>query len=168
MLNKSDWEKSLREEVSMELDRFNGVRISDLLDGGRHENLRKVVFNAVSAHVAIAIHRLAEIEVVDPAVAVPEPPAKEIVEDKEEWADKKDDITGGSKPPHDGLCRNCRKRVPLNRFKLCYACWVEDEISSREKKEGREWKSGDAHPTWCHCEGLGEHRHRDGSDRRAN
>lgn len=89
-------------------------------------------------------------------------------EDKEDGADKKDETTGGAKPPADGLCRNCRKRVPLNRFKLCYACWVESEITDREKKLGREWRPGDKHPGWCHCEGLGEHRLTDGSDGRAN
>ncbi len=113
----------------------------------------------------------AETEVADPAAPAADqekPAEKPAEEDKEAWADEKDETTGASKPPHDGLCRNCRKRVPLNRFKLCYACWVESEITDREKKEGREWKAGDAHPDWCHCEGLGEHRLTDGSDRRAN
>lgn len=76
--------------------------------------------------------------------------------------------TGGAKPPADGLCRNCKRRVALNRFKLCYPCWVEAEIIDREKKEGREWKPGEAHPSWCHCEGLGEHRLASGADRGAN
>jgi hypothetical protein len=77
-------------------------------------------------------------------------------------------IHGGAKPPEDGLCRNCKMRRRLNRFKLCYPCWVEAEIIDREKREGREWKPGDPHPEWCHCEGLGEHKSASGASRGNN
>ena len=107
-----------------------------------------------------------------PAVLDPEaPPAgpqapAEAPPDREADAEPRP-TTGGAKPPEDGLCRNCRQRRRLNRFKLCYPCWVEAEIADREKREGREWKPGDPHPAWCKCEGLGEHRLPGGADRRS-
>ncbi len=82
--------------------------------------------------------------------------------------DKENTLDTGKPPPEDGLCRNCKARRKLNRHKLCYPCWVEDEIVTREKKEGREWKPGEPHPAWCGCEGLGEHKNRDGSSRGNN
>lgn len=109
----------------------------------------------------------AEIAVEEPAVAPAEPKA-EPTPDKEADANPRPTGTGGAKPPEDGLCRNCRQRRKLNRFKLCYPCWVESEISDREKREGRAWKPGDKHPDWCHCEGLGEHKNGDGTARGFN
>lgn len=109
-----------------------------------------------------------ETAVEGPIVAPADPTLKELPpEDKEDSADARP-TTGGAKPPEDGLCRNCKRRVRLNRFKLCYPCWVEAEIIDREKKEGREWKPGDKHPAWCHCEGLGEHKSGGGASRGNN
>jgi hypothetical protein len=94
----------------------------------------------------------------------PLPPAEE---DREADADPRPSC-GGAKPPEDGLCRSCKRRLPLNRHRLCYKCWVEAEIMDREKREGRDWKPGDPHPAWCGCEGLGEHKSGDGTARGFN
>lgn len=109
--------------------------------------------------------KVAEPEVA-PAPAAPKPPEESEVQRRGEEDPRP--THGGAKPPEDGLCRNCRQRRRLNRFKLCYPCWVEAEIIDREKREGREWKAGDPHPSWCHCEGLGEHQNGDGSARGFN
>lgn len=63
----------------------------------------------------------------------------------------------GRRPPKDGTCRRCGLDKPVNRVMLCYRCWVITEIEDREKKEGRHWTPGMAHPEWCRCEGLPEH-----------
>jgi hypothetical protein len=63
----------------------------------------------------------------------------------------------GRRPPKEGKCRKCHQDRPLNRLMLCYKCWVEEEIKDREKKEGRHWHEGMAHPDWCQCTGLGAH-----------
>lgn len=115
---------------------------------------------------------LAETEVQDPSLA-PAAPVADPKAPEETEAERRGDMeerphTGGAKPPEDGLCRNCRMRRRLNRFKLCYPCWVEAEITDREKKAGREWKAGDPHPAWCNCEGLGEHKNADGTARGFN
>jgi hypothetical protein len=36
------------------------------------------------------------------------------------------------------------------------------------KKRGVEWKPGDPHPSFCSCEGLGEHKNGDGTARGFN
>lgn len=112
----------------------------------------------------------AETETADPAVAPAEPTEKlfEETEAQRRGDEQERPSTGGAKPPEDGLCRNCRQRRHLNRFKLCYPCWVEAEIIDREKREGRQWKPGDPHPAWCHCEGLGEHKNPDNTARGFN
>ena len=104
------------------------------------------------------------------APTAPAAPEEAPSDEKDEKADidKENELGTGKPPPEDGLCRNCRNRRKLNRHKLCYPCWVGDEIEQREKKEGREWKPGDPHPAWCGCEGLGEHKNRDGSSRGNN
>ncbi len=76
--------------------------------------------------------------------------------------------TGGAEPPKPGPCRECRRLRQLNRLKLCYPCFVDLNISDGMKKRGEEWKSGDKHPAWCDCEGLGEHPERDNGAWRGN
>ncbi len=103
------------------------------------------------------------------APSTTEAPAKEKeVEDKEDDADPKDDTTGGSKPPANGKCKICGRERALNRKFVCYVCHVESNLTELEKKMGREWKAGDPHPDYCDCEGLGEHKNRDGSYRGSN
>lgn len=115
---------------------------------------------------------LAEIETPTAPVEAPieapkEKEKKSELEEAEEDAEPKDEH-GATKPPEDGLCRNCRQRKPLNRLKLCYPCWVELCLKDEAKKRGGEWKSGDPHPAWCSCEGLGEHKNGDGTARGFN
>lgn len=110
-----------------------------------------------------------EVKTAEPAVAPAAAPKEpELTEAQKRGEEEPRPTHGGAKPPEDGLCRNCRQRRRLNRFKLCYPCWVEAEIVDGEKKRGREWKPGDTHPEWCHCEGLGEHKVRDGGAWRGN
>ena len=114
---------------------------------------------------------LNETETVEaPAVDAPaEAPAKELPpEDKEDGTDKKDETTGGSKPPENERCKICGRERPCNRRHVCYVCHVEANLVECEKLRGREWKAGDPHPDYCDCEGLGEHRNPDGTDRGAN
>lgn len=56
------------------------------------------------------------------------------------------------KPPSDGPCKRCGENKPINRLMLCYPCWVKVEL----EKSG--WKEGMSHPSWCQCEGIGEHQ----------
>lgn len=102
-----------------------------------------------------------EAEVLE-APAIPETEPKTPPETKES---EKKILKRSRKPPDDGLCRRCKQRRKLNRHKLCYPCFVESEIIDREKLEGKEWIPGDPHPSWCCCEGLGEHQERDGTSR---
>lgn len=92
---------------------------------------------------------------------------KSALDEAEEDAEPKDE-NGGSKPPEDGLCRECKRRRHLNRLKLCYPCFVDLVIMDETKKRGIEWKSGDKHPDFCACEGLGEHPGRDHGAWRGN
>ena len=126
-----------------------------------------------------ALRVRSESEVADPETADPAAPAEAPApdeskdEDKSALLDALDDAepkdeNGGTKPPEDGLCRECKRRRPLNRLKLCYPCFVELVIIDEAKKRGYEWKTGNPHPDWCACEGLGEHRKPDGTYRGAN
>jgi hypothetical protein len=87
---------------------------------------------------------------------------------KDPGAKDREALAGSRKPPEDGKCKRCGMVRRLNRHKMCYPCYVETEIMEREKREGREWIPGDKHPDWCHCEGLGEHKNGDGSQRGIN
>lgn len=109
------------------------------------------------------------VTIVDPATLPAEAPAEEksALDEAKDDAEPKDE-NGGAKPPEDGPCRECRRHRRLNRLRLCYACWVALSLADDMKKRGVEWKPGDKHPDWCGCEGLGEHRMPDGSDRGAN
>jgi hypothetical protein len=125
---------------------------------------------------AFTIHENGDVEVLDPTTIVVEPPAapaEKPAEKKSDLDEAKDDAEpkdahGGSKPPDDGLCRECRQPRKLNRLRLCYPCFVELVIMDEAKKRGHEWKSGDKHPDWCSCEGLGEHPERDHGAWRGN
>ncbi len=113
-----------------------------------------------------------EVEVADPAVA-PAAPAADPAVEKSALDDAKDaaepkDANGGSKPPADGTCRECKRLRRLNRLKLCYPCFVELVLMDEAKKRGHQWKPGDKHPDWCSCEGLGEHQERDNGAWRGN
>ncbi len=46
------------------------------------------------------------------------------LDDARDAAEPKDELTGGAKPPEDGLCRECKRRRRLNRLKLCYPCFA--------------------------------------------
>jgi hypothetical protein len=90
------------------------------------------------------------------------------LDDARDAAEPKDELTGGAKPPEDGLCRECKRRRRLNRLKLCYPCFAELVLAEEAKKRGHAWKPGDRHPDWCGCEGLGEHPERDRGAWRGN
>ncbi len=119
---------------------------------------------------------VSETEVAEPAApAAPAeaPPADKPKEEKSALDEAKDDAepkdaNGGSKPPEEGPCRECKRRRRLNRLKLCYPCYVDLNIADGMKKRGQEWKTGDKHPAWCDCEGLGEHPERDNGAWRGN
>lgn len=106
-----------------------------------------------------------------PTEAPVAPPAektkKSALEEAYEDAEPKD-AHGGSKPPEDGLCRECKRRRRLNRLRLCYPCFVELVLMEEAEKRGFKWKPGDKHPDWCSCEGLGEHRSPGGSSAGSN
>jgi hypothetical protein len=113
------------------------------------------------------------VKILDPETVVVEPPAAPPKEEKSALDDAKDaaepkDANGGSKPPEDGTCRECKRLRRLNRLRLCYPCYVELNIADGMKKRGQEWKPGDKHPAWCDCEGLGEHPERDNGAWRGN
>lgn len=117
---------------------------------------------------------VAETETAEPVVA-PAAPAEEkpleertALDDARDAAEPKDELTGGAKPPEDGLCRECKRRRRLNRLKLCYPCFAELVLAEEAKKRGHAWKPGDRHPDWCACEGLGEHPERDRGAWRGN
>lgn len=120
---------------------------------------------------------VAETETAEPAAPTAAPaaepeakPAEErtALDDARDAADPKDELTGGAKPPEDGLCRECKRRRRLNRLKLCYPCFAELVLAEECKKRGVEWKPGDKHPDFCGCEGLGEHPERDRGAWRGN
>lgn len=129
--------------------------------------VRELVAEAAARKMASVF--LAETETLEETL-LGDPVADDEVTSQEEVPDIDDENSThtGQKPPEDGLCRNCRQRRKLNRHRLCYPCWVEDEIYLNEKAQGREWKAGDPHPGWCHCVGLGEHQSPDGSSRGFN
>ena len=66
------------------------------------------------------------------------------------------------KPPSEGKCVVCGLLKPLNRHKICYACFVKENL----RRDG--WKDGQPHPDTCGCEGLGQHKNKDGTDRGGN
>jgi hypothetical protein len=105
-------------------------------------------------------------------VETPEQQAEEIAREKDAPKEDKPDLDKendhGRKPPETGKCKRCGLERPLNRLKLCYRCWVIEEIKDVEKQNGRAWNEGDPHPAWCHCEGLGEHKNGDGTSRGLN
>lgn len=102
--------------------------------------------------------------VVEPVAPAPE---KSALDEAKDAAEPKD-AHGGSKPPEDGPCRECKRLRRLNRLRLCYPCFVELNLADDMKKRGLEWKAGDKHPSWCDCEGLGEHAERDNGAWRGN
>jgi hypothetical protein len=102
-----------------------------------------------------------------PAAEPAQEEKKSALEEAFDQAEPKDE-NGGVKPPQEGPCRECRRLRRLNRLRLCYPCFVVLNIADVEKKAGREWTPDMPHPSWCYCEGLGEHRKPDGSDRGAN
>ncbi len=69
----------------------------------------------------------------------------------------------GSRPPKEGPCKRCGNDRPLNRLFLCYKCWVITNIEDEAKSRGETWTSGQPHPAWCKCEGLGAHPDQGGS-----
>ena len=89
-------------------------------------------------------------------------PTEEIIEkvlpEKEKEEDLEDLKKRSRKPPENNKCKICGQYKPLNRLKLCYECWVLEEL----KKDG--W-SGGPHPNSCGCTGLGGHeaRHSEGN-----
>jgi hypothetical protein len=123
-----------------------------------------------AGHEHILVSEDGDIIVADPAAPVEAPVEKEkksALEEAYEDAEPKDEH-GGSKPPHNGNCRECKRDRPLNRLKLCYACFVELVLMDEAKKRSDPWKPGESHPKWCACEGLGEHTNSDGSPRGFN
>ena len=136
------------------------------------------IFNDIFTNLtlcAFAFKFIAETETADPAappltpLEAPPAPAEEksALDDAKDDAEPKD-ANGGSKPPEDGTCRECKRLRRLNRLRLCYPCYVELNIADQMKKRGQEWKPGDKHPAWCDCEGLGEHPERDNGAWRGN
>lgn len=103
-----------------------------------------------------------------PAAPAEAPPEKDPLEEARDAAEPKDDATGGAKPPEDGHCRECRRLRRLNRLKLCYPCWVALSLAEKAKQRGEHWQPGQAHPSWCDCDGLGEHKNADGTARGLN
>ena len=101
------------------------------------------------------------------APAAPPEEKKSALEEAFDAAEPKDEH-GGSKPPEDGLCRECGRRRRLNRLRTCYPCFVELVLMDEAKKRGFQWKPGDKHPDWCGCEGLGEHKSGGGASRGNN
>ena len=100
----------------------------------------------------------------DGSVTVNAPP--EVVDakvpDKEKEETEEEIRKRSRKPPSDGKCKVCQEVKPLNRHHICYACWVSDNL----RRDG--WKDGQPHPESCHCEGLGQHQNKDGSDKGSN
>jgi len=74
----------------------------------------------------------------------------------------------GTAPPKRGICRRCGLDRPINRLMLCYRCWVITMLEDEAKKRGDRWSEGMDHPDWCKCEGLGEHKNKDGTARGFN
>lgn len=138
-----------------------GTRVYKEDDGGFH-------FGCVD--IAIRV----ETEIAEPGVEAPAAtPAEKPLEKKSALDEAKEmaedrPSTGGAEPPKEGACRECKRLRRLNRLKLCYPCFVELVIMDEAKKRGHEWKPGDKHPSWCDCEGLGEHPDRDTGGWRAN
>lgn len=92
---------------------------------------------------------------------------KSALDEAKEDAEPKD-AHGGSKPPGDGRCRECKLPRKVNRLGLCYPCFVELVLMEEAEKRNHKWKPGDPHPDWCSCEGLGEHKNEDGTARGFN
>lgn len=81
-----------------------------------------------------------------PAEEVVEKPlAEEVEEETAEELKKR-----SRKPPNEGKCKICDQFKPLNRHKICYACYVKENL----RKDG--WAGG-PHPDSCGCTGLGGH-----------
>lgn len=130
-------------------------RVWQAYDAGRHEEF------------------VMEAPVKEPVIEAPAEPAEKPLEEKSALDDAKDQAedrpdTGGAPPPKEGHCRECKRVRRLNRLKLCYPCFVELVLMDEAKKRGHAWKSGDKHPDFCACEGLGEHPERDKGAWRGN
>ena len=65
-----------------------------------------------------------------------------------------------------GTCVRCGEKRNINRHGLCYRCHVNTRLENWSKTTGSGWKIGDPHPDWCDCQGLGEHKSRDGNTSR--
>lgn len=145
------WEEGLKEDLTRELNRLNGVPASDLI-GGPRSRLLEAVKHAMARRLAEAISRYdaatapdVELEIVLPVGPVTPPKEKE--EESEE-----DKFKRSRKPPSEGPCKMCQVVKPLNRLLLCYSCWLKDKI---HKDSGGSWLPGDPHPQPCGCDGLG-------------
>ena len=108
--------------------------------------------------------RMAETETIEkPAEKTEEPKEKEKPD-----LDKENSRDIGQKPPESGKCKICGFERALNQHRVCYPCYVSENLKDHFKKMGKEWNVGDPHPAWCDCEGLGEHKNPDGSFRGNN
>jgi hypothetical protein len=69
-------------------------------------------------------------------------------------------------PDRIGVCGRCGEPRQVNSKSLCYRCHVNTNLEAWAKSTGSGWKIGDPHPDWCDCQGLGEHKSRDGKTSR--
>lgn len=130
------------------------------------ETLRISDFMRDSSGKIVGVVMEVAVEGFAPAAPVADP-EKSALDEAKDAAEPKD-AHGGSKPPEDGNCRECKRLRRLNRLKLCYPCFADLVLAEECEKRGFVWKSGDKHPDFCSCEGLGEHENADGSPRGFN
>lgn len=89
---------------------------------------------------------MSETQTIEPETAPTAAPLdapKETIEDIEKRAPA---------PPSGGVCQACKEPKPINRLKLCYECWLMDQL---HKQSGGQWLPGDPHLATCKCDGPG-------------